>query len=195
MKEPALKSLSILPSDASRPNAGQSQSSEIILMLNLSMAQIELALKDSTGSVSELTDSFTAISRALNVIKEVALQLPGPPGEQTAKTEIESLLGEVGAKIGIAIMAFQFYDRLSQRLTQVSRNLEGLGELVNDPERLNNPNEWLALQQKIRAKYVTEDDKRMFDVLMETRDLQKALAEISRVKHDDHQPEGDIELF
>ena len=164
-------------------------------MLNLSMAQIELALKDSTGSVNELTDSFTAISRALNVIKEVAQQLPSPPGEPTAKTEIESLLGEVGAKIGIAIMAFQFYDRLSQRLTQVSRNLEGVGELVNDHGRLNNPNEWIALQQKIRAKYVTEEDKRMFDMLMETRDLQKVLAEIVRVKYEDHQPEGDIELF
>lgn len=182
------------PSIASHPDLDWSQVRETILMLHLSMAQIELAMSDSTGSVSELTDSFTSISGALSAIQEIAHQLPNTAKVKPAKDEIESLVGEMGGKIGQAIMAFQFYDRLSQRLSQVNHNLEDLGVLVNDPGRLYNPYAWVSLQQKIRSKYVTEDDKHMFDTLMETRDVKKALAELVRLKRE-QQPEGDIELF
>ncbi len=185
---------SVAPSIASRPDLDWSQVRETILMLNLSMAQIELALNDSSSSVGDLTDSFTSISGALNAIREVAHRLPDTPEVAAAKTEIGNLGTEVGDKVGQAIIAFQFYDRLSQRLSQVCRNLDDLGGLVNDPVRLYNPYAWVALQQKIRSKYVTEDDKHMFDTLMETRDVQKALVEFMKRKRE-QQPDGDIELF
>lgn len=192
MNEPA--SSSIAPSVASRPDLDWSQVRETILMLNLSMAQIESGLHESSSSVSELTDSFTSISGTLGAMREVAHRLPDTPENAPAKTEIERLGSEAGDKIAQAIIAFQFYDRLSQRLSQVCRNLEDLGVLVNDPARLYNPFAWVALQQKIRAKYTTEDDRHMFDTLLETRDVQKALEELMRRKRE-HQPEGDIELF
>lgn len=182
------------PSMASRPDLDWSQVRETILMLNLSMTHIELALHDSSSSVGDLTDSFTSISAALSAIREVAHQLPDTPEVAAAKSEIENLGDEVGNKVGQAIIAFQFYDRLSQRLSQVCRNLDDLGVLVNDPARLYNPYAWVALQQKIRSKYVTEDDKHMFDTLMETRDVQTALAEFMKRKRE-QQPDGDIELF
>lgn len=185
---------SAAPSIASRPDLDWSQVRETILMLNLSMAQIELALNDSSSSVGELTDSFTSVSGALSAMREVANQLPNTPEVMPAKTEIASLGAEVENKIGQAIIAFQFYDRLSQRLSQVCRNLDDLGILVNDPVRLYNPFAWVALQQKIRSKYVTEDDKQMFDTLLETRDVQKALSEFMQRKRE-QQPDGDIELF
>lgn len=182
------------PSIASRPDLDWSQVRETILMLNLSMTQIEVALHDSSSSVGELTDSFTSISGALDAIQNVSGQLPDTPEITAAKTEIALLGSEVSNKVGQAIVAFQFYDRLSQRLSQVCRNLDELGALVNDPVRLYNPYAWVTLQQQIRAKYVTEDDKHMFDTLMETRDVQKALAEFMKRKRE-QQPDGDIELF
>ncbi|ADL55991.1 hypothetical protein [Gallionella capsiferriformans] len=191
---PDLNSPPIAPSIASRPDLDWSQVRETILMLNLSMTQIEMALHDSSSSVGELTDSFTSISGALDAIQQVAGYLPDVPEIQSAKTEIALLGSEVSNKVGQAIVAFQFYDRLSQRLSQVCRNLDDLGVLVNDPVRLYNPYAWVALQQKIRSKYVTEDDKHMFDTLMETRDVQKALAEFMKRKRE-QQPDGDIELF
>lgn len=192
MSEQSSKTVS--PSNASNPDLDWSQVRETILMLHLSMAQIELAMNDSSSSVGELTDSFTSISGALSAIREVASQLPSTPTVKPAKAEIENLLGEVGGKIGQAIIAFQFYDRMSQRLSQVCRNLEDLGVLVNEPAWLYNPYAWVALQQKIRSKYVTEDDKHMFDTLMETRDVKLALEELVRRKRE-QKPDGGIELF
>lgn len=153
-----------------------------------------MGLNDSSSSVDDLTDSFTAISGTLNAIREIAHQLPDTSENMAAKTEIETLGREVGDKITQAIVAFQFYDRLSQRLSQVSHNLDDLGILVNDPVRLYNPFAWVALQQKIRSKFVTEEDKHMFDTLMETRDVQQALAEFIKCKREQH-PDRDIELF
>ncbi|MDD2721715.1 MAG: hypothetical protein PHH47_10460 [Gallionella sp.] len=182
------------PSSAQRPDLDWSQVRETILMLNLSMTQIELALQDSSSSVGELTDSFTSISSALSAMREVACRLPDTPEVIAAKTEIENLGSEVSCKVNQSIVAFQFYDRLAQRLSYVCRNLDDLGTLVNDPVRLYNPFAWVALQQKIRSKYVTEDDKHMFDTLMATRDVHLALAEFIKRKRE-QQPEGDIELF
>ena len=192
MTAPALTT--IAPSSAIRPDLDWSQVRETILMLNLSMAQIELALTDSASSVSELTESFTSISGTMSAIREVAHQLPDIPEVATAKVEIENLGGEASSKVGQAIIAFQFYDRLSQRLSHVCRSLDDLGVLVNDPARLYNPLAWIDLQQKIRSKYVTEDDKQMFDTLMETGDVQKALEEFMKRKRE-QQSTGDIELF
>lgn len=192
MTEPKIDS--IAPSTASRPDLDWSQVRETILMLNLSMAQIELAMNDSATSVGELTDSFTSISGSLSAIHKVTQNLPNLPEVMAAKDEIDNLRGEISEKVGQAIIAFQFYDRLSQRLSHVCRSLDDLGVLVNDPVRLYNPYAWVALQQKIRSKYVTEDDKQMFDTLMETRDVKKSLSEFMKRKRE-HQPTGDIELF
>jgi len=181
-------------STASRPDLDWSQVRETIMMLNLAMTQIEMAMHDSASSVGDLTDSFTSISGTLSVICEVARQLPDTPSVLSAKAEIETLGSEGSEKIGQAIIAFQFYDRLSQRLSHVCRSLDDLGVLVNDPTRLYNPFAWVALQQKIRSKYVTEEDKIMFDTLMETQDVRKALAEFMKCKRE-QQPSGDIELF
>ncbi|MDX8378809.1 MAG: hypothetical protein R8K48_02025 [Gallionella sp.] len=189
-----LTSNTLTPSVARQPDLDWSQVRETILMLNLSMTQIEMALQDSSSSVSDLSDSFTSISCALNVIRKVAQQLPDTPDIEPTKIEIENLSCEVSHKVGQAIVAFQFYDRLSQRLSQVCRSLDDLGGLVNDPASLYNPNAWVILQQKIRSKYVTEEDKCMFDTLMETRDVKQALEAFMEYKRE-QQPSGDIELF
>mgnify|MGYP001585183187 FL=1 len=192
MSEP--NSANAAPSTAHRPDLDWSQVRETILMLNLAMAQIELAITDSASSVGDLTDSFTSISSTMNAICEVARQLPDTPDVSAARSEVLNLGAEASKKVGQAIIAFQFYDRLSQRLSHVCRSLDDLGVLVNDPVRLYNPYAWVALQQKIRSKYVTEDDKQMFDTLMQTRDVQKALEEFMKLKRE-QQPTGDIELF
>jgi hypothetical protein len=184
----------VSPSSASRPDLDWSQVRETILMLNLAMTQIELALHDSASSVGDLSDSFTSISGTMSAIREVAQQLPDSPGVAAAKAEISALGEEAGNKVAQAIIAFQFYDRLSQRLSHVCRSLDDLGVLVNDPGQLYNPYSWVALQQKIRSKYVTEDDKQMFDTLIQTRDVQMALTDFMKRKRE-HQPTGDIELF
>lgn len=181
-------------STAQQPDLDWSQVRETILMLHLSMAQIELALHDSSSSVSELSDSFTTISATLSAIRAANERLPDQADIAEVKQEIAALGNAGGHKVGQAIIAFQFYDRLSQRLSHVCRSLDDLGALVSDPARLYNPSAWVNLQALIRSKYVTEEDRRMFDTLMATQNVQLALDEFMRYKRE-QQPSGDIELF
>lgn len=179
------------PSSAARPDLDWSQVRETVLMLNLAVAQIEMALKESSGSVEVLTHSFTGMYGNLMALVEQVHHLPDSP----LKQHIEASGERVSAQMQQAIVAFQFYDRLSQRLSHVCRSLEDLNGIVSEPARLYNPAAWHALQQKIRAKYTMEDEKLMFDTLLQTGNVQAALDRYLHAKQGQAGGTPDIELF
>lgn len=81
----------------------------------------------------------------------------------------------------------------------VCRSLEDLNGLVSDPGMLYNPYAWHGLQQKIRAKYTMEDEKLMFDKLLETGDVKTALEHYVHAKQAQSASQAsdssDVELF
>ncbi len=183
---------SLPPSTAARPDLDWSQIRETLLMLNLAMAQIEMAMKESGSSVEMLTSAFTGMSGSILSVLESARSLPDSPVRQA----IEATSNQISARMQEAIIALQFYDRLSQRLSHVCRNLEELSVVVGDPARLYNPAAWHALQQHIRAKYTMEDEKLMFDTLLATGSVEQALERYLVRKHEQHTAGGpDVELF
>lgn len=186
---------SVSPSTAARPDLDWSQVRETILMLNLAVAQIELAMKDSSGSVEVLTNTFTSMYGNLMSLVEKVNSLPDSPLKQDMLEDGAGVTGQMQQ----AIVAFQFYDRLVQRLSHVCRSLEDLNTLVRDPAKLYNPFAWHGLQQKIRAKYTMEDEKLMFDKLLETGDVKAALEQYVHAKQeqaDKLSSDGsDVELF
>lgn len=185
------ENFSVPPSTAARPDLDWSQVRETILMLNLAVAQIEVALKESSGSVEVLTNSFTGMYGNLMALVEISHGLP----DSTVKQSIEESGMAVSGQMQQAIVAFQFYDRLSQRLSHACRSLDELSGIVNDPTRLYNPSSWHALQQKIRSKYSMEDERLMFDKLIETGSVQAALHEYVALKQGQASDTSDIELF
>ena len=179
-----------LPSNAARPDLDWSQVRETIMMLSLAVAQIEMALRDSNGSVDVLTRSFTGMYEGLmNLVKE-AEQLPDSPVKQAIQASGQA----VSAQMQQAIVAFQFYDRMSQRLSHVNHTLAELSGLVQEPAKLYNPSAWHALQQHIRAKYTMEEEKLMFDTLLATGSVQVALDRYMAYKQE-QAGSDDVELF
>ncbi|MEW5942348.1 MAG: hypothetical protein AB1710_00675 [Pseudomonadota bacterium] len=179
-----------IKSTASNPDLDWSQVRETILMLGLAIGQIEMAMRDSDESVSVLTDSFTSMVAAVRTISEAAQRLPA--GEDTRET-IENNCAFVSTQMHDAIMAFQFYDRLVQRLDHACRSIDALAELIADARRLYSPSEWVGIQQKIRSKYSMESERIMFDAILDGATVAEALA-LSRQKLADNKPD-DIELF
>lgn len=182
---------SVPPSTAARPDLDWSQVRETILMLNLAVAQIEVAMRDSAGSVDVLTNTFTGMYGNLMALVEAAQSLPDGP----AKQAIQDSGMAVSAQMQQAIVAFQFYDRLSQRLSHACHSLDDLTAIVSDPARLYNPYAWLALQQKIRSRYTMEDEKLMFDTLLKTGNVQAALDQYVNSRHQQASGDQDVELF
>lgn len=184
-------SLTVRPSTAAEPDLDWSQVRETLMMMNLAVAQIEMALRESSGSVEVLTNSFTGMYGNLMALVEQVQSLPDSPVKQS----IQETGSAVSGQMQHAIVAFQFYDRLSQRLSHVCRSLEDLNGIVRDPAKLYSPFAWHALQQKIRAKYTMEDEKLMFDTLIKTGDVNAALEQYVASKQEQSGGSSDIELF
>lgn len=160
---------------------------ETIMMLNLSVARLEHAMSDGEDSVETLADSFTSLAASISTMGEAASDLP----ESKIKDTILRNWNAVSDKVHSSIMAFQFYDKLTQRLVHISKSLSEMTSLVENSERINDPYEWKGLQEMIKSKYTLDSDLAMFDAILAGKSVEEILAEARKSYKEDN----DIELF
>ncbi len=179
-------------STAHQPDLNWSQVRETVLMLELSAVQIEAAMKDSNASVEVLTDSFTTMAGYMRMISDTVNTLPDQGEVGVAKQNLTGVSEHVSSMVHQAIIAFQFYDKLVQRLAHVGVSLGDLSSLVAEPHRLFNPNEWVSLQGKIKSKYSTREEVALFDAVMKGMPVQEA---VDNFMAEMKEKSDDIELF
>jgi len=179
-------------STAHSPDLNWSQVRETVLMLELSAVQIEHAMKDSNSSVDVLTRSFTAMADCMHDIVGKVEALPEDGTTGKTKAELLGATANVSGMVHQAIIAFQFYDKLVQRLAHVGLSLGELSDLVAEPGRLYNPGEWVGLQGRIKAKYTTREEIAMFEAVMQGIPVQEA---VERFMAEMKEKNDDIELF
>jgi len=180
-------------STAVSPDLDWSQIRETVRMLFLSIAQIEIALRESDDSVEHLTTAFTTMMEYENNIAKAVDELPDTEETREIREKIKFNTNLVSQEMQGAIIAFQFYDKLTQRLTHVGSSIEGLSELVNDISRIYNPMEWQKLQQQIKSKYSMREEHEMFDSVMNGMDVREAVRQYNEKHKEDL--EDDIEFF
>lgn len=192
-------------SSARNPDLDWSQIRETILMLALGVAQIEMSMRDSNGSVEVLSNSFTSMMAQVKMIEQTAASLSDSAETADAKAAIMGSCDTVSGMMRTAIVAFQFYDKLTQRLGHVNSSLGTLADLVADSRRLYNPYEWMGMQEKIKSRYTMEEERLMFDAVMQGKTVKQALAIYIQAMEEKKQKaqndsggaadEDDIELF
>lgn len=185
------------PSTAKQPDLDWSQVRETINMLTLAVSQVECTMKDGEKSVTELTQSFTYIANQLQGLLDLHNKKAS-----SEKNELETFrlsTEEIHQKIMSAIVAFQFYDRLTQRLDHVKRDLSWLSQLVSDPAQLYNPASWSKLQEDIMSNYTMEEERIMFQHIMSGASVDEALEiyqhHFSTKKDERDSTDDEIELF
>lgn len=177
---------------AHSPDLSWSQVRETVLMLELAAAQIAAAMRDSNASVDILTQSFTTMVGHLRDISHGVAALADTPESRNSRDKLIGASAEASGLVSQAIVAFQFYDRLAQRLAHVEHSLALLSELVGDSRRLFSPPEWVELQASIRAKYTTPEEIAMFSAVMRGIPVQEAVNQyLAEIK----QKGDDIEIF
>ncbi len=177
---------------AHTPDLDWSQVRETVLMLELSAVQIETAMKDSNSSVEVLTDSFTSMAGYMRMIADTVQTLPDSGEVGVAKQNLTGVSEHVSSMVHQAIIAFQFYDKLVQRLAHVGHSMGDLSSLVADKRRLFNPSEWVELQNKIKSKYSTREEIAMFEAVMNGVPVHEA---VDKFMADMKEKSDDIELF
>lgn len=149
-------------------------------------------MKDSNASVEVLTDSFTTMAGYMRTISDTVQTLPDQGEVGIAKQSLTGVSEHVSSMVHQAIIAFQFYDKLVQRLAHVGISLGDLSDLVADKRRLFNPEEWVELQGKIKVKYSTREEIAMFDAVMHGMPVQEA---VDKFMAEMKEQSDDIELF
>lgn len=167
---------------------------ETFFMLSLSVVQIKVSMQEGDYSVNRLTDNFVQLVEDITQILEKLksdVELEALTG---IKSKIDNISGDIINRVNEGIVAFQFYDRLTQRLDHIAHGLEEVGKIIADDARRNDNMQWDNLQQGIRRQYTMEAERKMFDAIKSGQSVQEALSLYQQGDIADEQ-EGNIELF
>jgi len=149
--------------------------SETITMLYLAVCQIETSVCDSNKSVAHLTKAFTRLANHNQNLNAYIQALPKTADSQTFKDNAETSNQDMQSTINESIEAFQFYDRISQRLDHIARGLERMCEVVSDTSKRNDPNAWQAIQTEVKSSYTMEAERIMFEHILKGASVKEAL--------------------
>jgi len=157
-----------------------------VRMLDLAAARVSYALHDGNDSVDTLVNSFTHMTGQVMTIQEGIENLPDTPNKTQLLENCQLAMNTVQE----TTMAFQFYDRLNQRMQHISISLDKLSELIDSPARMSDPASWLELEKKIRSHYTLDNDLEMFDAVLAGGKIEDILSKASEVEED-----AGVELF
>jgi hypothetical protein len=150
---------------------GAKEVQETILILNLSVAQIELSITEGDHSVNALIDSFRFMSQHIEEIQSATKQIGEIDNQDAQFQQHHSLLmnqaSELAQKMQQAIIAFQFYDKLSQRLGHVSYGLSGLAEIVSHEMRVKDVEQWDAFKSAVRRGTTMREEEELFELIFD----------------------------
>lgn len=186
-------------SSVHNPDLDWSQIRETITMLALAVAQVESSMKDGEQSVTTLSASFTEMADYVSQIRNLTSKVT-PTTLDKYKSVIDETTCNLEHNVQNAVVAFQFYDRISQRLDHVCNSLDKLGQLINRRESLFNPDCWKDLQDEIKGSYTMDAERVMFEHILLGHSIEEAL-EIYRHHFDlsekgkDDDTDDEIELF
>lgn len=182
---------------------GAKEVQETIMVLNLSIAQIELSITDGDNSVNTLIDSFSfmtkhieSIEKSSQKIAEMSDQLEGIQ-EHNASLIMQT--NELSMKMQQAIIAFQFYDKLSQRLDHVSHGLSGLAEIVSHEMHAKDEAQWESFKAQVRKGTTMREEEELFELIfdqeMPAEDAIELMKGRMRERMAEEEEEEEIEFF
>lgn len=174
--------------------------SETVNMLYLAVCQIETTMTEANTSVDTLTQSFTHLAGHTRHVSGQIKEISKIEDLEVFKKDVTQTADEIQTNISRAIQAFQFYDRVCQRVDHVARSLEKVSRLLEDDRNLNNKESWLDIQNQIKSSYTMEAERIMFEFIMRGGSVREALEIYQHhfeqsEKRDNDNSHDEIELF
>jgi hypothetical protein len=134
--------------------------------LGLCEAQMESALNDSDLAVDALVKAFTGLAESTRSITALTQEL-SPEAKALLGDDLQQQAETIARQIASAVVAFQFYDKLTQRLGHVRYSLSTLAMFVCDRTQAAEPDQWDRLLKTLRRLYRTEEERQIFQMIMD----------------------------
>lgn len=168
---------------------------QVAHMLELCEAQMESALSESDEAVDALIKAFTGLNEMTRALGQLAEKVPAETRGEAA-LELDRQLADIRSQMSHAVVAFQFYDKLTQRLGHVRYSLSTLAMFVCDKSQTHQREQWERLFGTLRRLYRTEEEREIFQLMVNGASAEEARAQAEHhEKADVQRAANDIELF
>ena len=164
---------------------------QIARLLSLCEAQMESALSESDVAVQELVKSFAGLIEAGQALGSMSEKAP-----EAGATDMAAQLDALKKQTAAAVVAFQFYDKLTQRLGHVRYSLSALAMFVCDGAKTGERDQWRRMFATLRRLYRTEEERQLFRMMVEGASAEEAREHIQQSTLTLRAaPTGEIEIF
>jgi hypothetical protein len=152
---------------------------EIVGLLELAAAQIEIAVRESDTPIAELSAVVEALAAQAGRLELEAEQL-----RRALPARSESLAEEalrLRRQLQRATVALQFHDRLTQRLANARQALKTLASAVDARQQHESADAWHTLRDRLRSQCSMEHERLMFDLLINGASPEEVLAALGEM--------------
>jgi hypothetical protein len=146
--------------------------------LNLGVAQLDAAVRESDAQVDRIAQSLASITADLQQLDS---------GANSAE-----LAASVRASVAAAVKALQFYDKLIQRLTHVRSGLAIPADATADAAAAGTV-DWNNILDQVRARYSMVEERVLFDFMMRGLRAEQMLKALKSLR--EASAPGELELF
>ena len=152
---------------------GWTPESAMARMLDLCEAQMDAAIRDSDQAVDALVKAFTELVVIARSVNELSKELASSTKHYALAKDLDQRSATITRDIGEAIVAFQFYDKLTQRMGHVRYSLSTLASF-NCEDTRSSPEHWQKLTHTLRRLYRTEEERVVFEAVTEGKPVADA---------------------
>jgi hypothetical protein len=146
--------------------------------LNLGVAQLDAAVRESDAQVDKIAQCLAAIASDMQ-------QFDSAAGNA-------ELVASVRASVAAAVKALQFYDKLVQRLTHVRSGLAIPADATADVDAATTV-DWNNILDQVRARYSMVEERVLFDFMMRGLRAEQMLKALQSLR--EAAAPGELELF
>ena len=166
-----------------------SHSANQITLLQLAAAQLALSLKETEQPFDDLSKLFIEIIEGYNAIEPLI-----GSNEPSNISLLQSLHQETQAKVRNAIVDFQFYDRMTQRLQHIMSTIQDAIKTL-EIKANENDTEWNDIFSRIEKSYTMREEKQLFDSIRSGEGFETAVKSLIEQTFKKEAVESEIELF
>jgi hypothetical protein len=166
-----------------------SHSANQVTLLQLAAAQLALSLKETEQPFDDLSKLFIEIVEGYNAIEG----LIGSQDQQDID-KLQYLHSETQSRVRNAIVDFQFYDRMTQRLQHIMGNIQDAIKAL-DAKHNGDDAEWNSIFERIEKSYTMREEKQLFDSIRSGEGFESAVQSLIEQTFKKEAVESEIELF
>lgn len=164
-------------------------SSNQITLLQLAAAQLALSLKETEQPFDDLSKLFIEIVEGYNSMDALIGST-----QQSDIDNLQSLHQQTQSKVRNAIVDFQFYDRMTQRLQHIMGTIQDAIKTL-EVKANGNETEWRIIFERIEKSYTMREEKQLFDSIRSGEGFESAVNALIDQTFKKEAVESEIELF